>query len=75
MLLQAVKDLNIDVTNSLMIGDRMSDVNAGRNAGCKASYLVRTGYGLETLVKEPDPGCPVADNAYTAFMDFIAGEK
>ena len=75
MLLQAVKDLNIDVTNSLMIGDRMSDVNAGRNAGCKASYLVRTGYGLETLAEKPDPGCPVADNAYTAFMDFIAGEK
>jgi D-glycero-D-manno-heptose 1,7-bisphosphate phosphatase len=75
MLLQAAKDLNIDVPESLMIGDRMSDVNAGRNAGCKASYLVRTGYGLETLAKESAPGCPVADNAYTAFMDFIAGEK
>ena len=75
MLLQAVKDLNIDVESSLMIGDRMSDVNAGRNAGCKASYLVRTGYGKEVLAENPDPGCPVAENAYTAFMDFIAGEK
>ena len=75
MLLQAAEELGIDIANSLMIGDRMSDVKAGLNAGCKASYLVRTGYGMETLAKEPDPGCPVSDNAYTAFMDFIKGEK
>ena len=75
MLLQAAKDLNIDMSCSLMIGDRMSDVNAGRNAGCKASYLVRTGYGKEVTAKEPEPDCPVSDNAYTAFMDFIKGEK
>ena len=78
MLLKAAEELNIDVKSSLMIGDRMSDVNAGRNAGCKTSYLVRTGYGKEVLAKEPEPGCPVSDNAYTAFMDFIKsaqGEK
>ena len=75
MLLQAAGELNIDLKESLMIGDRMSDVNAGRNAGCKSSYLVRTGYGMETLARTPDISCPVADNAYKAFMDFIAGEK
>ena len=75
MLLQAAEALNIDCSQSLMIGDRISDVNAGRNAGCKACYLVRTGYGLKTLAKEPEPWCPVSDNAYTAFMDFIKGEK
>ena len=75
MLLKAAEDLNIDIKSSLMIGDRMSDVNAGINAGCKASYLVRTGYGKETLNGEAEPGCPVSDNAYTAFMDFIKGEK
>ena len=75
MLLKAAEDLNIDIKSSLMIGDRMSDVNAGRNAGCRKSYLVRTGYGKETLNREPEPGCPVSDNAYTAFMDFIKGEK
>ena len=74
MLLQAAKDLNIDVKNSLMIGDRLSDVNAGINAGCRKSYLVRTGYGLKTLEKNPEPGCPVADTAYEAFMDFIRGK-
>ena len=75
MLNKAAADFNIDLASSFMIGDRMSDVKAGINAGCKASYLVRTGYGLETLAKEPSPDCPVADNACTAFLDFIAGEK
>lgn len=74
MLLQAAEDWNIDVKNSLMIGDRLSDVNAGINAGCRKSYLVRTGYGHKTLEKNPEPGCPVADTAYEAFMDFIRGK-
>lgn len=42
MLLQAAKDLNIDMANSYMIGDRESDVQAGINARCKASYLLGT---------------------------------
>lgn len=71
MLLQAARELGIDLAESLMVGDRLSDVNAGRNAGCRKSYLVRTGYGLKTLEKNPSPDCPVTDNAYTAFMDFI----
>ena len=75
MILQAAEEFDIDLAQSVMIGDRMSDVKAGINAGCKASYLVRTGYGLETLAKEPSPDCPVADNACTAFLDFIAGGK
>jgi phosphoglycolate phosphatase-like HAD superfamily hydrolase len=28
-----------------MVGDTVSDVLAGKNAGCHASILVRTGYG------------------------------
>lgn len=71
MLLKAAADLNIDMSKSLMIGDRVSDLDAGRNAGCAASYLVRTGYGLETIKKYPDlPYKNVAD-ACEAFMDFL----
>lgn len=40
MLLQAAKDLNIDLSNSYMIGDRKSDVQAGENAGVKESFLI-----------------------------------
>jgi D-glycero-D-manno-heptose 1,7-bisphosphate phosphatase len=47
MLLRAAAELELDLAASWMIGDAVSDVLAGRNAGCKASILVRTGYGDE----------------------------
>jgi len=40
MLLKAVKDWNIDIANSIMIGDRESDVLAGKNAGVKTSIMI-----------------------------------
>lgn len=40
LLLRAAKDLNIDLSESLMIGDRNSDVQAGINAKVKKSILV-----------------------------------
>jgi len=43
MLLQAARDLQLDLAQSWMIGDRMSDVLAGINAGCRGSIRVRTG--------------------------------
>ena len=47
MLIRAAEDLAIDLTRSLMIGDRESDLQAGANAGCQTA-LVTTGYGIET---------------------------
>jgi D,D-heptose 1,7-bisphosphate phosphatase len=40
MILQAAKDFNIDVSESFMIGDSDRDIEAGKAAGCKASFLV-----------------------------------
>jgi D-glycero-D-manno-heptose 1,7-bisphosphate phosphatase len=48
MLLRAARDLDLDLTASWMIGDSVSDLLAGRNAGCRGSILVRTGYGAST---------------------------
>lgn len=42
LILQAAKDFNIDLSQSYMIGDSESDVEAGKNAGCKDSLLVET---------------------------------
>lgn len=42
LLLQAADDLDIDLKNSFMVGDRMTDVIAGRRAGCR-SVLVQSG--------------------------------
>lgn len=44
MLLQAAADLQIDLSASWMIGDRVSDMLAGMNAGCRECIRVRTGF-------------------------------
>lgn len=44
MLLQAAEEHDIDLSASWMVGDSLSDVLAGKNAGCR-SLVVRTGYG------------------------------
>ncbi|MDG1892636.1 MAG: HAD family hydrolase [Verrucomicrobiota bacterium] len=44
----AARDFNITLADSYMVGDKLSDIECGWNAGVKASILVRTGYGRET---------------------------
>ena len=50
MLLRAARELNLDVSRSWMVGDALSDVCAGRNAGCLGTILVRTGVGAAAAV-------------------------
>lgn len=50
MLVQASKDLDIDLSRSFMIGDHLNDIWAGHNAGCR-TLLVRTGYGKDQEMK------------------------
>jgi D-glycero-D-manno-heptose 1,7-bisphosphate phosphatase len=45
MLLEAARDLAIDLAQSFMIGDKAADAETGRRAGLAASILVRTGVG------------------------------
>jgi histidinol-phosphate phosphatase family protein len=40
MLFRAAKDMNIDLADSYMLGDRESDISAGKNAGLKEAILV-----------------------------------
>ena len=49
MLLRAAADHQIDLAASCMVGDRPSDLEAGINAGCRESFLVRSGYGEKTI--------------------------
>lgn len=42
MLEQAVKDFNINLNESWVIGDKTSDIEMGRRAGCR-TILVKTG--------------------------------
>ena len=45
LLLQAAREHQFDLTNSVMIGDKISDVMAGRAAGVGQTVLVASGYG------------------------------
>lgn len=46
MLLEAAGRYDIDLAASVMIGDKLVDMEAGMAAGCR-TILVRTGYGAE----------------------------
>lgn len=42
MILQAAHDHNIDLTKSYMIGDKISDVECGKNAGVRSFMITKT---------------------------------
>jgi D-glycero-D-manno-heptose 1,7-bisphosphate phosphatase len=62
MFLEAKKDLNIDFLSSIMVGDKISDVKAGKNLGMR-SILVKTGHGLEEKKKLKRP-CEIYETLY-----------
>ena len=39
MILDVAKKKNIDLTKSFMVGDRNSDIEAGKKAGCKTIFI------------------------------------
>ena len=47
LLLKAAAELDIDLGRSIMIGDALTDLQAGQAAGVMRSFLVLTGRGLE----------------------------
>lgn len=51
MLLQAAKDLGLELANSYLIGDAESDLLAGKAAGCRWRYLVLTGRGWQQFYR------------------------
>jgi D-glycero-D-manno-heptose 1,7-bisphosphate phosphatase len=44
MILEAQKDLNLDLERSYLIGDKISDIECGLAAGVR-TFMVMTGYG------------------------------
>jgi D,D-heptose 1,7-bisphosphate phosphatase len=48
MIFQAAKEMNINLDGSYMVGDSISDIECGVNAGLK-TILVRTGNGEESF--------------------------
>jgi D-glycero-D-manno-heptose 1,7-bisphosphate phosphatase len=52
MLLRAARELDIDLAQSWMVGDRWRDVDCGHAAGCRTVFIDR-GYA-EDLKQQPD---------------------
>jgi D-glycero-D-manno-heptose 1,7-bisphosphate phosphatase len=63
MLRRAIAALDIDPAGSFLVGDRLSDIEAGRRAGIGYCFLVRTGHPL--------PGDAVA-RADAVYDDLLA---
>jgi D-glycero-D-manno-heptose 1,7-bisphosphate phosphatase len=63
-LLDARDEFGLDLGGSYMIGDKLIDLECGRQAGVKQCILVRTGYGAEQERAAPTPpsGSVVVDN-------------
>lgn len=63
LILQAAKDFDIDLSKSFMVGDKLTDIEAGKASGCK-TILVLSGRG-EKAYKELQDGGKVSP-------DFVA---
>jgi D-glycero-D-manno-heptose 1,7-bisphosphate phosphatase len=70
MLLRAARELNIDLTQSWMVGDRWRDVDCGHAAGCRTIFIDR-GYTEE--LKQPPDFC--VKNLLEAAKIILTGTK
>ncbi len=73
LLLKAKRDFNIDIKKSYLIGDKTSDILAGKRAGCR-TILVKTGYGGKDKLFSVEPDFS-ADNLLTAVNNIICNHK
>jgi D,D-heptose 1,7-bisphosphate phosphatase len=72
LLLRAVHDLEIDLPRSYMVGDRLTDVEAGAAAGCKTILLADASVNQQpTSGVIPDYVC----RDWTCIASAILGDK
>lgn len=57
LLLRAARDLDLDLARSFMVGDRMSDVAAGRRAGC-STVLIKSDSRPTQPIESDSPVLP-----------------
>lgn len=78
LIIRAVKDFDIDLAGSWMVGDRYSDVELARNAGVQSMFVL-SGYGRgewehqrKNWTEQPDQ---VAENLLDAVRMIVANDK
>lgn len=70
MIQKAVQDLNITLDGSFLVGDKLSDIEAGNSAGC-ISILVMTGHGRDEYNKDKESVQYYAEDLLSAVMNII----
>lgn len=70
MLIMGQIKYNIDFSCSFLVGDKWSDIEAGRSAGCK-TILVKTGHGTRELEMKKCPVDYVAIDLLDAVQSYI----
>jgi D-glycero-D-manno-heptose 1,7-bisphosphate phosphatase len=74
LFFQAARALSLDLRNSIMIGDALTDLAAARSAGIERVVLVRTGRGAEqerlSEASRMDP-FPVYENLADALGELV----
>jgi D-glycero-D-manno-heptose 1,7-bisphosphate phosphatase len=69
LLKKAAKDFGLDLSRCYVVGDKLSDVELGRNAGLKEAILLRTGFGRRHIREAKKIGFklgPVCRDIYSA---------
>jgi D-glycero-D-manno-heptose 1,7-bisphosphate phosphatase len=57
LVLEAAQRLDLDLSRSVFIGDKLTDVATGKRSGCRYSILIRSGKGAEEE-RMLSPGSP-----------------
>lgn len=70
MIYLAAREHDIDLKHSFLVGDKLSDIEAGIRAGC-LSILVLTGHGQDELGKAGDRCCLISRDLKEAVDRFI----
>lgn len=70
MLFEAARELGIDLEQSYMVGNKMSDAQAGIRAGVRASIL----FGTDAAVGAMESGATLVTKDFKEVVEFILGK-
>lgn len=70
MLIQAQKDYNIELHKSILIGDKMTDIEAGISAGVKLNILLKSEYVVNSETIKADLIIDSIKDLISAFKNY-----
>jgi len=70
MIIEGGEKFHIDLKSSFLVGDKWTDIEAGRTAGCR-TILVKTGHGLLEYNREQHAVDYIADDLLDAVVNYV----